>query len=460
VTTETPTLSAPPLVTGKMDFRQLDADVSRPLESFPTNRWWIAFAFTSTLALVFLISFGVTVTKGIGTWGNNNPVGWGWAITNFVFWIGIGHAGTLISAILFLLRQRWRTAIARFAEAMTVFAVICALQFPLIHTGRPWLAYWMVPTPNPNGIWVNFRSPLLWDVFAVSTYGLVSFMFWYTGLLPDLATIRDRAKHPLRKLIYGILSLGWKGSNRAWSHYEKAYLLFAGLSTPLVLSVHSVVSFDFATSVIPGWHTTVFPPYFVAGAIFSGFAMVTTLIVLMRRFFHLEHVVTKSHIDVMNRIIIVTSLMVGYAYLIEFFIAWYGGNAYERYACMNRAMGTYAWAYWTMVICNVVIPQLLWFKKIRRSMLLLYPIVLLVNVGMWFERFVIIVTSLHRDFLPSSWGDFSPTWVDVGLFVGSIGIFLSLILLFCRLLPTVSVSETKAILPGAHPPHVKGGGHA
>jgi len=456
------TLTPPPLVTGKADFQSLDRDINRPAESFPTHRWWMAISVTGTLAGVFLFCFAYTVARGIGTWGNNNPVGWGWAITNFVFWIGIGHAGTLISAILFLLRQRWRTAIARFAEAMTVFAVICALQFPLIHTGRPWLAfYWLLPLPNANNIWVNFRSPLLWDVFAVSTYGLVSVMFWYTGLLPDLATLRDRAKHPVRKLIYGILSLGWSGSNRAWSHYEKAYLLFAGLSTPLVLSVHSVVSFDFAVSVIPGWHTTVFPPYFVAGAIFSGFAMVATLIVFMRKFFHLEHIVTKEHLDLMNRIIIATSLMVGYAYLIEFFIAWYGGVVYERFAFINRAFGPYAWAYWTMVSCNVIFPQLLWIRKVRRTVGLLYPIVILVNVGMWFERFVIVVTSLHRDYLPSSWDHFTPTWVDAGLFVGSIGLFLTLILLFCRFLPAVSVAETKAVLPGSHPKHHHHGqGHA
>ena len=464
MSTVSPAIATPPLVEGEVDFKKVDEDVNRPLESFPTGRWWIAFSFTSLLATIFAVCATYTVARGIGTWGNNNPVGWGWAITDFVFWIGIGHAGTLISAILFLLRQRWRTAIARFAEAMTVFAVICALQFPLLHTGRPWLAFWMIPLPNHNSIWVNFRSPLLWDVFAVSTYGLVSFLFWYTGLIPDLATVRDRAKNPLRKLVYGILSLGWKGSNRSWSHYEKAYLLFAGLSTPLVLSVHSVVSFDFATSVIPGWHTTIFPPYFVAGAIFSGFAMVATLIVLLRKFFHLEHIVTRNHIDVMNRIIIATSLMVGYAYMIEFFIAWYGGVAYERYVFLNRAFGHYAWAYWTMVICNVVIPQLLWFPKIRRSMILLYPVVLLVNVGMWFERFVIIVTSLHRDFLPSSWDNFTPTWVDAGLFVGSIGLFLTLVLLFCRFLPAVSLAETKAILPGAHPHphdvHASGGQHA
>ena len=455
-----PALESPPLFKGDVDFKRLDDDINRPLESFPTMRWWIAISFTGSLALVFLVTFVYTIATGIGTWGNNNPVGWGWAITNFVFWIGIGHAGTLISAILFLLRQRWRTAIARFAEAMTVFAVICALQFPLIHTGRPWLAYWMLPLPNPNNIWINFRSPLLWDVFAVSTYGLVSFMFWYTGLIPDLATARDRAKSAVRKLVYGLLSLGWKGSNRSWSHYEKAYLLFAGLSTPLVLSVHSVVSFDFAVSIIPGWHTTVFPPYFVAGAIFSGFAMVATLIVLMRKFFHLEHVVTKDHLDVMNRIVIATSLMVGYAYMIEFFIAWYGGVAYERFVFMNRALGPYAWAYWTMVSCNVIFPQLLWIRKIRRTTHLLYPVVILVNVGMWFERFVIVVTSLHRDFLPASWDHFTPTWVDIGLFAGSVGLFLTLVLLFCRFLPTISVAETKAVLPGSQPEvHLEGGHH-
>jgi len=449
-------LEAPPLVAGHVDFRKLDDDINRPLESFPTGRWWAALAVSGSLAGLFVFCFAYTVGVGIGSWGNNNPVGWGWAITNFVFWIGIGHAGTLISAILFLLRQRWRTAISRFAEAMTLFAVVCALQFPLIHTGRPWRAwYWLLPLPSPNHIWVNFRSPLLWDVFAVSTYGLVSLMFWYTGLLPDLAVARDRAKHGARKLVYGILSLGWRGSNRAWSHYEKAYLLFAGLSTPLVLSVHSVVSFDFAVAVIPGWHTTIFPPYFVAGAIFSGFAMVATLIVVLRKFFHLEHLITKDHLDVMNRITIATSLMVGYAYLTEFFVAWYSGSLYERFVFLNRAMGPYAWAYWTMVACNVGFPQLLWIRKVRRTVGLLYPIVILINVGMWFERFVIIATSLHRDFLPSNWDYFIPSWVDVGLLAGSFGLFLTLMLIFCRFLPTIAVAETKVVLPGSHP----SGGH-
>jgi len=431
---------------------QLDADVFGPIERFPARRWWVAFTFTGFLALIGLVSVVITVSQGIGMWGNNNPVGWGWAITNFVFWIGIGHAGTLISAILYLLRQSWRTAIARFAEAMTLFAVICALQFPLIHTGRPWLAWlWLLPLPNDNNIWVNFRSPLVWDVFAVSTYGIVSFLFWYTGLLPDLALARERAKNGIRKFTYGLLSLGWNGSNRAWSHYEKAYLLFAGLSTPLVLSVHSVVSFDFATSVVPGWHTTIFPPYFVAGAIFSGFAMVATLIVILRKAFHLEHVITTDHLDVMNRVIVATSLMVGYAYVTEFFIAWYSGSIYERFAFMNRALGPYAWGYWTMVACNVLIPQLLWFRKIRRTIKYLYPIVVLVNVGMWFERFVIIASSLSRDYLPANWSYFKPTLVDAGLFIGSFGLFLSLMLLFVRGLPAVSVAETKSVMPGSQP---------
>jgi Ni/Fe-hydrogenase subunit HybB-like protein len=442
------------LVEGEVSLRQLEDDINRPLESFPTVRWWGAFLVTSSLVCVLIYCIGLTVARGIGMWGNNQPVGWGWAIVNFVFWIGIGHAGTLISAILYLLRQRWRTAIARFAEAMTIFAVICALLFPLIHTGRPWLAwYWLLPLPNANGIWVNFRSPLLWDVFAVATYGTVSAIFWYTGLIPDLATVRDRAKHPLRKIIYGILSLGWTGSNRAWSHYEKAYLLFAGLSTPLVLSVHSIVSFDFAVSVIPGWHTTIFPPYFVAGAIFSGLAMVATLIIIMRKMFRLQHIVTRNHLEIMNKLVIATSLMVGYAYIVEFFIAWYSGVLYERYVFINRAMGAYSWAYWTMFICNVIVPQLFWFRKIRRSIWLIYPIVILVNVGMWMERFVIIVTSLHRDYLPSSWGMFTPTWVDIGLFVGSIGLFLTLMLLFCRFLPTIAVAEIKSVIPGAQSGH-------
>ncbi|MDF1564065.1 MAG: polysulfide reductase NrfD [Deltaproteobacteria bacterium] len=443
-----------PLVQGELSLRQLDDDIFRPMESFPTRRWWVAISITGAMAGIYAVSLVWTVLFGIGTWGNNQPVGWGFGIINFVFWVGIGHAGTLISAILYLLRQRWRTGIARFAEAMTLFAVFCALQFPLLHTGRPWLAmFWLIPYPNGQSIYQNFTSPLEWDVFAVGTYGLVSALFWYVGLIPDLATARDRAKHPLRKLVYGLLSLGWTGSHRAWQHYEKAYLLLAGLATPLVLSVHSVVSFDFAVSVIPGWHTTIFPPYFVAGAILSGFAMVATLIILLRRFFHLEHIITTDAVELMNKIVIVTSLMVGYAYAMEFFTAWYSGVAAERYVFLNRALGPYAWAYWTMVICNVVVPQFLWIKKVRRNVWLMYPIVLLVNVGMWFERFVIVITSLHRDYLPSSWGMFKPTLVDAGLMVGSFGIFLTLMLIFCRLLPTVASTEMKALLPGSQPQH-------
>lgn len=454
---DTSSLAAPSLFAGDVTIRGLDDDIYRPMESLPTMRWWLAITITGAMAAVFVVCAAITVVQGLGTWGVNVPVGWGFAIVNFVFWIGIGHAGTLISAILFLFRQRWRTGIARFAEAMTVFAVLVALQFPLLHTGRPWLAmFWLIPYPNGQGVYQNFRSPLEWDVFAVSTYGLVSVMFWFTGLLPDLATARDRAVHPFRKLVYGVLSLGWKGSNRAWSHYEKAYLLFAGLSTPLVLSVHSIVSFDFAVSVIPGWHTTIFPPYFVAGAVFSGFAMVTTLIIIMRRMFHLEHLITNNHLELMNKIIIATSLMVGYAYAIELFISWYGGVAYERYAFLNRAFGPYAWAYWTMVTCNVFVPQLLWFKRVRRTVFLMYPVVLLVNVGMWFERFVIVVTSLHRDFLPSSWGYYKPTIIDLGLLVGSFGIFLTLMLLFCRFMPTIAATELKVVLSESQR---HGGGH-
>ncbi len=451
-------LAPAPVVAENMDMRRLDDQVFRPLESFPTTRWLMAISVAGAVATLFPVCLVITLYEGIGAWGNNMPVAWGWAITNFVFWIGIGHAGTLISAILFLFRQKWRTAIARFAEAMTLFAVICAMQFPLIHTGRPWLAmFWFLPYPNDQAIFPNFRSPLIWDVVAVSTYGLVSAMFWYTGLIPDLASVRDRARNGMRKLIYGLMSLGWSGSNRAWRHYEKAYLIFAGLATPLVLSVHSIVAFDFAVSQVPGWHTTVFPPYFVAGAVFSGFAMVAMLLILLRKFFRLEAIITDNHLELMNKIIITTSLMVGYAYAIELFTAWYSGVTYERYVFFNRAFGPYAWAYWTMVTCNVVVPQLLWFKKIRRSALLMYPIVMLVNVGMWFERYVIIVTSLHRDYLPSSWGYFTPTWVDIGLFVGSFGLFFSLLLLFVRFLPAIATSEYKVVMPGAQPPH--GGAH-
>jgi len=401
---------------------------------------------------MFLGLIGYLIVTGVGVWGNNSPVFWGWPIVNFVFWLGIGHAGTLISAILFLFRQKWRTSINRFAEAMTIFAVVCAGIFPGIHIGRVWFAYWLAPYPSTHlSMWPNFRSPLLWDVFAVSTYATVSFLFWYMGMVPDLATLRDRAKSKLRQIAYGIAALGWTGSARHWSRYAKAYLLLAALATPLVLSVHSVVSFDFAVSQLPGWHTTVFPPYFVAGAVFSGFAMVLMLIVPARAWFGLKDLVTIRHLENMNKIMLVTGSMVGYAYMIEFFIAWYGGNTYEQFAFINRAFGPYAWAYWTMVTCNVVAPQMFWFKKIRTTTWMMVIVAVFINIGMWFERFVIVVTSLGRDFLPSSWGLFKPTVVDVGMLIGSFGLFFTLFLLFCRYLPLVAMAEVKSVMPhGSH----------
>ena len=376
-----------------------------------------------------------------------------------MFWVGIGHAGTLISAILFLFRQTWRTSINRSAEAMTIFAVMCALTFPGIHVGRVWVAYWMFPLPNQMGTWPNFRSPLLWDVFAVSIYGTVSVLFWYVGLIPDVATMRDRAKTRMRQLVYGVLALGWRGSQRQWHHYETAYLILAALATPLVLSVHSIVSMDFAVSVLPGWHTTVFPPYFVAGAIFSGFAMVLTLMVICRSVFRLEHIVTLRHFDYMAKIMLVTGTMVGYAYATEFFTAWYSGNPYELYAFLNRALGPYAWAYWIMVTCNVISPQIFWFKKARTSIPILFTLSIVINIGMWFERFVIIVTSLHRDFLPSSWGYFSPTIWDVMCLLGSFGLFFTMFCLFVRFLPMVATAEVKTVLPQADPHWQPGPGH-
>lgn len=446
----------PPLVEGKASYASVTEDVSRIVETRPPRAWYIAISISGTLTLVLVAMLVHLLANGIGVWGNNQPVAWGFPITNFVFWIGIGHAGTLISAILYLFRQRWRTSINRAAEAMTIFAVMCAGLFPLIHLGRPWRAYWLFPVPNQYlNMWPNFRSPLLWDVFAVSTYFTVSLLFWYTGLIPDLATLRDRARTKTRQWIYGILSLGWRGSARHWANYEKAYLLLAGLSTPLVLSVHSIVSFDFAVSIIPGWHTTIFPPYFVAGAIFSGFAMVVTLLVIARRVYHLEHLITLNHLDNMNKIILATGCIVGYSYAVEFFTAFFSGNPYERFVFTNRAIGPYAWAVWTMVFCNVVAPQLFWFRRFRRSIPWMFVIAILVNVGMWFERFNIIVTSLHRDFLPSSWGYFRPTVVDILTFAGSVGLFLTLFLLFLRFLPAVAIAEVKTVLPQAQQ-----GGHA
>lgn len=419
--------------------------VCRIVEEPTPKHWWTAFGLASTGLLILVAMVGYLVLTGVGVWGLNNRIGWAWDITNFVFWVGIGHAGTLISAILFLFRQNWRTSINRAAEAMTIFAVICALLFPTIHVGRVWVIYWALPYPNSMSMWPNFRSPLLWDVFAVSTYFTISLLFWFMGLIPDLATIRDRATSTTRRMVYGILALGWRGSARNWHTYERTYLLLAALSTPLVLSVHSVVSFDFAVSILPGWHTTIFPPYFVAGAIFSGFAMVLTLMIPCRAFFNLKHIVTMDHIDNMNKIILATGMMVGYAYGLEFFIAWYSGNTTEAFIFFNRAFGPYWWAYWTMVTCNVVVPQIFWSRRLRRNIPVIMVACILVNVGMWFERFVIIVTSLHRTQLPSAWGMFYPTIVDILTFVGSFGLFFTLFLLFIRFVPMVAIAEVKAV---------------
>ncbi|MEW5853019.1 MAG: NrfD/PsrC family molybdoenzyme membrane anchor subunit [Myxococcota bacterium] len=447
---ENPAVRAP-LVLGGKDFHGVTTAVSEIVER-PTPKPWI-LGFLISLAVLGILGATLAdlVGVGIGEWGLNHPVGWAWDITGFVFWIGIGHAGTLISAILFLFRQKWRTSINRAAEAMTIFAVFAALLFPGFHVGRIWLAYWMFPLPNQMNMWPNFRSPLLWDVFAVSTYGTVSILFWYVGLVPDLATLRDRASTKLRQMVYGIFALGWRGSHRHWVNYERAYLMLAGLSTPLVLSVHTIVSFDFAVSVLPGWHTTIFPPYFVAGAIFSGFAMVVTLMVVARAAYGLHDLLTIRHLENMNKIILATGTMVGYAYGMEFFIAWYSGNDYEVYAFTNRAFGPYAWAYWTMISCNVIGPQLFWFKKMRTSIPVMFVISITVNIGMWFERFVIISTSLHRDFLPSSWGYFQPTIIDISMFLGSFGLFFTMFLLFVRYLPMIAIGEVKAVMPAANP---------
>jgi molybdopterin-containing oxidoreductase family membrane subunit len=448
-----------PVVYGRLSLAEIEELVAKPLDSKPDKKFYIAIGISGTFLLIGAILLLITFYYGIGMWGNNQPVAWGFPIINFVFWVGIGHAGTLISAILFLLRQKWRTGIARFAEAMTIFAVICAGLFPVIHTGRPWLAGYLLPYPNQHGLWVNFTSPLLWDVFAVSTYFTVSLVFWYTGLIPDFATLRDRTKSKLKKTIYSIFSLGWRHSNRHWQHYEKAYVLLAGFATPLVLSVHTIVSFDFAVSILPGWHTTIFPPYFVAGAIFSGFAMVVTVLVVVRKIFDLQNIITLDHLEKMNKVILATGMMVGLAYATEFFMAWYSGVSAEQFVFSNRAFGPYAWAYWIMVSCNVGFPQLFWIKKIRRSVPVMMIIVILVNVGMWFERFVIVVTSLHRDFLPSSWGMYTPTLYDVGILLGSFGLFFTLVILFTKAIPVVSISEVKAVSEGAQPTIHGGSAH-
>ncbi|HYU32772.1 MAG TPA: NrfD/PsrC family molybdoenzyme membrane anchor subunit [Thermoanaerobaculia bacterium] len=415
-----------------------------------TPKWWYpAFGISFLLLMILLMAMTKLFLTGIGIWGVNQPIGWGFAIINFVWWIGIGHAGTLISAILLLLRQEWRTSINRFAEAMTLFAVACAGLYPVLHLGRPWLAYWLLPYPNTMGLWPQFRSPLIWDVFAVSTYATVSFLFWYTGLVPDLATLRDRAKHKLAKILYGIPAMGWRGSAKHWHNYEVAYLLLAGLSTPLVLSVHTVVSFDFTIGIIPGWHATIFPPYFVAGAIYAGFAMVLTLTLPLRAAFGLQDFITQRHLQNMGKVMLATGLIVVYGYAMEFFFAWYGGNHYERFAFLNRATGPYRWFWASLLLCNFLVPQLLWIRKVRSSPFGLFFVSMFINVGMWLERFVIVVTSLHRDFVPSSWGMYRGTIWDWATFIGTIGLFLSLLFLFVRLLPLISIFEMRTLVPDA-----------
>lgn len=448
----------PPVVEGNPTLRSIDDVIIAPMNQKPNMKFFAAIGFTLTLLGIGAVSLAFSLYYGTGLWGNNNPVGWAFPIVNFVFWVGIGHAGTLISAILFLFRQKWRTGIARFAEAMTIFAVMTAMIFPIIHTGRPWLAGYLMPYPNQHNLWVNFTSPLLWDVFAVSTYFTVSFVFWYIGLIPDFATMRDKVKNSntvsqIKKTIYTIASLGWRFSNRHWSNYERMYLILAGFATPLVLSVHTIVSFDFAVSILPGWHTTIFPPYFVAGAVFSGFAMVQNALIFIRKIFNMEHIITLDTLEKMNKIILTTGTMVGYAYIMEFFIAWYSGSHPESFAFVNRAFGPYSWAYWIMFSCNVFFPQLFWFKKIRRSIPIMFVVAVFVNVGMWFERFVITVTSLSRDFLPSSWAYYTPTITDFGLLIGSFGLFFTLLLIFTRTMPVVSIAEVKAVIPGAQPSH-------
>ena len=436
-----------PLILGHKTYHDITNDVVGPIEGNAPRQWKIAISIAAVIALYGVGSIMYLVGTGIGAWGLNKTVGWSWDITNFVWWVGIGHAGTLISAVLLLFRQRWRMAINRSAEAMTIFAVLMAALFPVFHMGRVWQAYWTLPLPNQFGsLWPNFNSPLMWDVFAISTYFTVSLVFWYIGLIPDFATIRDRMVKPLPKKIYGILSFGWSGRAKHWTRFEEVSLVLAGIATPLVFSVHSIVSMDFATSIVPGWHATIFPPYFVSGAVFSGFAMVLTLLLIMRKTMRLEAYINIAHIEYMNIVIIVTGSIVGVAYLTELFISWYSGVEYESYAFINRFSGPYSWAYWMMMTCNVISPQLFWFKKIRTSLTATFLLSIVVNIGMWFERFVIIVTSIHRDYTPGAWGEFHPSVTDIGMFVGTIGIFFTLFLLFARYFPVLALNELKTIL--------------
>jgi len=442
------TITPPAVIGGGQTFASVTDKIANIALKRRTPRgWFFGAAISFTLAMLLFYTIGKLVMTGIGIWGNNIPVGWAWDIINFVWWIGIGHAGTLISAILLLLRQEWRTSINRFAEAMTLFAVACAGLYPALHTGRPWLDYWLFPYPNTMGTWPNFRSPLIWDVFAVSTYATVSALFWYIGLIPDLATLRDKAKKHSAKVIYGTLAMGWRGSARHWHRYETAYLLLAGLATPLVISVHTVVSFDFAVGQLAGWHATIFPPYFVAGAIYAGFAMVLTLAIPLRKFYGLEDFITHRHLRNMAKIMLATGLIVGYGYMMETFMAWYSSNTYEQFMIKNRMTGPYAPAYWALILCNILVPQILWSKRARHNVPLLFCVSLVVGVGMWLERFVIIVTSLHRDSLPSSWGMYQATKWDWSMFIGTIGLFFSLLFLFIRFLPMISIFEIRTILP-------------
>ncbi|EMS86580.1 polysulfide reductase NrfD [Leptospira noguchii str. Cascata] len=447
-------LDVQPLVTGGKSVRDVTEDILRPVESFPTSLWWKAFLLVLTITVVDLGIIGYLTWEGLYILGINNPVAWGFFIVNFVFWIGIGHAGTLISAVLYLFRQEWRTGINRAAEAMTIFAVLTAASNLIIHIGRPWVGYWLFPYPNERGpLWVNFRSPLIWDTFAVSTYLTISLVFWYIGLIPDIAAVRDRSKGEFKRKLYDVLSLGWVGSNKAWSHLETVAMILAALSTPLVLSVHTIVSFDFAVSILPGWHTTIFPPYFVAGAIFSGFAMVVTLMVIAREVFNLKDYITMKHLENMNKVIMVTGLIVGLAYSTEFFMAWYSGNEYEGFTFVNRAFGPYGWAYFIMFSCNVFSPQVFWWKKLRTNIPVMFIISIIVNIGMWFERYVIVMTT-HADFLPSSWDMYIPTVYDFMMLIGTFGIFFTLFLLFCRIMPVIAVAEVKTVMP-----HKDGGHH-
>ena len=439
-----------PLILGNKTYHDISKDIARPIESKANKYWWILFSLSLGLFLWGMLSIAYTIGTGIGVWGLNKTVGWAWDITNFVWWIGIGHAGTLISAVLLLFRQKWRMSINRSAEAMTIFAVVQAALFPLIHMGRPWLAYYVFPIPNQFGsLWMNFNSPLIWDVFAISTYFSVSVVFWYIGLIPDFAMIRDRMSatiSPMKKKLYSLLSFGWSGKAKHWQRFEEVSLVLAGLATPLVFSVHSIVSMDFATSIVPGWHTTIFPPYFVLGALFSGFAMVETLLLIMRKVVSLDAYITIKHIEYMNVIIILTGSLVGTAYMTELFMSWYSGVEFEQYAFLNRATGPYWWAYAIMMTCNVLTPQLYWIKSIRTSFVATFVISIFINIGMWFERFVIIVTSLHRDYLPSAWTMFSPTFIDIGIFLGTIGFFFTLFLLYSRTFPVIAQAELKSIL--------------